>query len=413
MAKPLPHLLDGQKWKVKESELSVTYRPTFTVRTSWGNDKISRYLRFKELVGSAYGIPLVEDEKRMTYAEGCRLNFIIRDKGWEDATQTSLVDDMVDTVREKGHKSRLNDSNYVDSLKLGIISLYPFSAPVVDALGKTGIEKGIRKFINEAPLSGDFYSKEFTVNLHRYIDDLVPSLFVGTSPFKWVTLGYSLGIFDESDYGKFPVLESPQWGTLDADDFVPEMEVVARPKRRRAVKSPKAYAQEGVIPLRWDRWSIDKGIFVVRRKVPSVVGSVLLDLSGSMSLSLPKIRAIIKQCPTAIILGYRANKDLQSGRLIVLGDKGRIATEEGIDAYHEITVGENVVDGPALLRLCSLPPPRFWISDGNVTGVAAHTHPGLREDRDNIVKVGEIKQVLSVDTIVELLHQQNAEDNQP
>jgi hypothetical protein len=65
-----------------------------------------------------------------------------------------------------------------------------------------------------------------------------------------------------------------------------------------------------------------------------------------------------------MIAAYGGGHD--SGVLRVLARDGRRVDDAGLAS---IGGGRNVVDGPALEWLARQPAPRFWVSDGQVTGI--------------------------------------------
>ena len=401
MAKPLPHLVDGNKWKVKKSkDLSITFRQKHEMHTSFGGDKVSRYLRFKEMLSVMYGIQMKEGMEKSSYAEGCRLNLIAQKVGLADDMQLSFIDDIVRNIQAKAHKVLLKEDSYVNYLKTTIISLHPFSAPILDALGKRGKDKEIRSFVKNAPLIGDIFSSEFTEKLTYYMRAILPTYDISRSLFRWAAPFGSDGDGDP-DFNPF-ILESAKWGFLE-EDFIPEMEIVVKPKVKGDKRAPKRCTQEGIIPLRWDRWPIDQNIFMLRKKIFYPIGSVLIDMSGSMGWSLSEIQSVILKCPTATVLGYRSNNSLRGGQIIVLGEKGKVSTSAGLNEYTRNTRGGNVVDGPALVRLSMMLEPRFWLSDGLVTGVNDTQNDELNEDANRVCSYGKIRRVEDFRTLTNLI----------
>jgi hypothetical protein len=96
-------------------------------------------------------------------------------------------------------------------------------------------------------------------------------------------------------------------------------------------------------------------------------GIVLLDLSGSMSLSIEDIDKMVEASPGALVAGYSHNKGKpHSPNFWVLADRGkRVSTLSGINYGHG-----NGVDGPALNWALSKrrgSEPIIWVCDGIVT----------------------------------------------
>lgn len=104
----------------------------------------------------------------------------------------------------------------------------------------------------------------------------------------------------------------------------------------------------------------DGFIFGEKKRVQG--GTVLVDTSGSMSLTSEDMRVLLDAAPAATVACYGQN-GTPYGVLRIIVDKGRMAADE------ELAVGGgNGVDGPALEWLAKMPEPRYWVSDGYVIG---------------------------------------------
>jgi hypothetical protein len=119
-------------------------------------------------------------------------------------------------------------------------------------------------------------------------------------------------------------------------------------------------SDEGVIPTRMHRYATD--MKVMSRKGRRRAGAaVLVDVSGSMSLSQDEVMNILKQCPAAIVAVYSGyNTD---GTLRIIAENGRY--------YSGLNKGmpmSNIVDIPALEWLAKRKEKKkLWISDGWIT----------------------------------------------
>jgi hypothetical protein len=116
-------------------------------------------------------------------------------------------------------------------------------------------------------------------------------------------------------------------------------------------------------------------------------GSILLDMSGSMSLNDSDILDMLKRAPYATILGYSED---DTGKLYVLARNGRY-----VKTIPPHGAG-NGCDGPALRYLASLPGPRIWVSDGQVVGNSGCQHPQLFEECTKICKESNILRINSI-----------------
>jgi len=121
-------------------------------------------------------------------------------------------------------------------------------------------------------------------------------------------------------------------------------------------------SEEGVIPRHPHRLLIDGRVFCrLRRKCG---GSVLIDCSGSMSLTSDDLKRMLAHAPGAVVACYSGNTT--DGVLRVLAKDGRQVDEKWIGAP---AGGANVIDLPALVWLGGQPKPRIWVCDGEVTGI--------------------------------------------
>jgi hypothetical protein len=98
-------------------------------------------------------------------------------------------------------------------------------------------------------------------------------------------------------------------------------------------------------------------------------GTLLVDMSGSMSLSERQVREILDVAPYAVIATYSGAGTNGILRIIARNGRTVAAIPHGW--------GGNIVDGPALEWLAEHPEPRIWLSDGFVTG----RHDHVSEER--------------------------------
>jgi hypothetical protein len=93
-------------------------------------------------------------------------------------------------------------------------------------------------------------------------------------------------------------------------------------------------------------------------------GTILIDASGSMQLSVQTLDALCKALPAATIAIY-SGRPMGESLIVVIGRSGRRVAE----VSKSWLLGGNVCDGPALLWLSRQPGPRLWLCDGGVTVV--------------------------------------------
>jgi len=170
-------------------------------------------------------------------------------------------------------------------------------------------------------------------------------------------------------------------------DICPRSVVMLTPDIRRLL--PRGYesrwniefkpAAEGAHPGALHRWAIDKAVF--RRPCRRIGGSVLIDTSGSMSFRPGDLDAILDASRGAALVAIYSGRS-EEGQLRIVARAGRRASPEHLAPYG----GGNIVDEPALRWLASQPGPRFWVSDGGVTGVGDVGSAEIRRRCDEICR---------------------------
>ncbi|HXJ63284.1 MAG TPA: hypothetical protein VNN79_05980 [Actinomycetota bacterium] len=151
---------------------------------------------------------------------------------------------------------------------------------------------------------------------------------------------------------------------------------------RKTIKS-----DTGAVPIALHRATIDGRVFSGKRRKPGA-GAVLIDQSGSMSLDPEDIENVLKYLPGAIIATYCSSDD--QGELRVLAKNGRRVDHQDLI----IGMGGNGIDGPALAWIGGHRGPRFWVSDGHVTGRGdSSAGPSLIREVKNTIKQFRILRV--------------------
>ena len=169
---------------------------------------------------------------------------------------------------------------------------------------------------------------------------------------------------------------------------------------------------EGTIPQYMHRWAVDKAIFRARRKAER--GTVLIDVSGSMSLSTEQVQEIMEAAPASTIAMYSGSGN--SGILRIIAEKGKyldfishaktlrpdtqIAPEV---AYHVGMYGGNQIDKPALEWLAKQDLPRIWVSDGQVVSVSHGMSKKAWDDCKQVMTKNRINIVPNADVAAEAL----------
>lgn len=173
-----------------------------------------------------------------------------------------------------------------------------------------------------------------------------------SNDLSWGTGNTLVGEVDD-EVEKFVAMDNPAWwGKV----------TWKHPRLSRNTKLKKAARKAkptdmGVIPVNVHRWTTDQRIFTVKKKDKG--GTLLLDMSGSMSWTAEQIDAIIDEAPYSKVVGYSGAGG--KGVIAVFCDKGRRVADTDIRRY---APGGNEIDGPALRWLATQPEPRVWVSDG-------------------------------------------------
>jgi hypothetical protein len=156
--------------------------------------------------------------------------------------------------------------------------------------------------------------------------------------------------------------------------------------RTRVLKS----SYTGVHPRRIDRLCFGQGRAFRRKLQKPAGGTVLVDLSGSMGSPEPIVDWVLQHRPADTVAGYagsglHVDRHYGKGSLAILAKGGRCVDFRASRA-RKLLGGRNIVDGPALLWLGQQSPPRFWLSDGYVTGIGESQAQALLVEADMICR---------------------------
>lgn len=218
------------------------------------------------------------------------------------------------------------------------------------------------------------------------------------------TDGTSMDPFDNDETGVVEIDSGkvPEAGSVPSDfaklsiQKLPLTERVAgRMGRRRSATNI------GVNPRRMHRYLVDPEKRIFDRRIKGIGGVVLIDQSGSMSLSTEEIWDIIKASPGCTIIGY-SNGRASRHNCWVLAENGKVVSEVRPGN------GGNGVDGPALLFALSKRKkgdPVIWVCDGYVTGNDDSHSPALSRWCANVVAKHGVHMTPNVPEAIEALKQ--------
>ena len=173
----------------------------------------------------------------------------------------------------------------------------------------------------------------------------------------------------------------------------------ARPERvpARIRGKSKGVNDTGAIPVAMHRATSDGRVFRSPRIKP-MAGAVLIDNSGSMGFKVEDLLEIMAALPAATIADYCASGT--QGQLRILASKGRMVRRE-ILSYS--IGGGNGCDGLALRWLLQQRGPRFWVSDGGVSGKGDRALKGAGEECLVLCRAGKVIQFQSIRQLEQML----------
>lgn len=134
------------------------------------------------------------------------------------------------------------------------------------------------------------------------------------------------------------------------------------------------------------RYAVDRAIFRKSRRQKEG-GTVLIDASGSMSLTNADIDKMLDAVNSSVLVAVYSGRGL-TGDLAIVAKDG-LRADVGYLERH----GGNCIDEPALEWLGRQPEPRIWISDGGVTGLYDQQTYGLLKRVDALKGRLRIKRV--------------------
>lgn len=203
-------------------------------------------------------------------------------------------------------------------------------------------------------------------------------------------------VFDPWHKGSEPKPKKgdPRWGKLVTGVNADKLAMISF--RKKGTYKRRAEI-EGCVPVNWHRLVTDEKLFrgAPMRKGPKGRGTILVDMSGSMSWSYEDFKNLLEVVPECSVYGYSGlTDDLKTGRLVLLADRGMSAKMDAVETWqYRHNTGANVVDGPALAFLACMTSPRIWLSDGLVTGLGESTRCELYAQAAAICESANIKRI--------------------
>lgn len=169
-------------------------------------------------------------------------------------------------------------------------------------------------------------------------------------------------------------------------------------RRIASINSPKKLPSEmGMYFKNIHRDLTDKLVFNSNRIDSFKIGTLLIDYSGSMNLSIKEIDNILQNSPGSLISIYSGDINSNTGILHIIAKNNRRL--QNISK----SLGGNIVDYPALKWLIKQKPPFYWLCDGGVTGKSDHYIKIIAEGCQEIKKKYKIKQFLRKEQLYQFL----------
>ena len=265
----------------------------------------------------------------------------------------------------------------------------------------TVVPNGFRHSINVASCIKDYLSDGYRApsdvqDMSRKEEDKRASEYGESDEFDYTkgTMGRDRMELDASempDDFEFPH-DDDGFAKLIIDDTLPlTVEVAGYMRRkRRAMTSGRRIVHPS-------RMLTDPQRRVFAQKVKVKGGIVVVDVSGSMSLSMPDIEAIVEAAPAAVIIAYSQplhSDDDTAPNAWILANRGWRAKD-----MSRVRCQGNGVDGPALTWAIRHRKPGediVWVSDGRVTSKNDGYNHGLAIECAKLVKKHKIIMIPSV-----------------
>lgn len=175
-----------------------------------------------------------------------------------------------------------------------------------------------------------------------------------------------------------------------------------------AIGRKKVASQTGKNPRRISRLLSDPERRIFDRSVKGAGGVVLIDTSGSMSLSEQEVSEMVLNAPSALVAMYSGGAYKPKPNLWVIANKGRMCSK--LPRPH----GSNEVDGEALrwaIKQRQRPnSPVIWVSDGGVTGKRDAFDDDLAMDCIKLCKQHGVYVVPDAPTAIKLLKKLKARE---
>lgn len=384
---PFPEIVDEDvvEWVVDDSTVPNINPKTKRIRLPLNNDLEALAIRAQTLGAlkwSPRSYPDTPSFDLIHAVEACRINMLLVEAGIDislGGISSPLLSSIVSYIISYNDPRPQNDA-----VRLAVVSLLHLYSTIknqilVDALPKS-VHKKSAPLISTAirRLTQDL-SFNNTLAVASYLESLLGKMPTTTAYLLMAQTSW------EGNESRYCVGGFVPWGRMDIDEPLLTEEI----PRRRLARTWRALEQ-GVVFRYPDRYLSDQAVFSYPRRVP--LGSLLIDVSGSMGGICHELMAIVDTIPSIVIATYSGSSD--RGTLRIVAKSGRRLSKPEIS--YKTSGSGNIVDGPALQWLAAQPPPRIWVSDGAVTGVGDIPGGGNNLECDRICQRRDIHRIPSL-----------------
>jgi hypothetical protein len=390
---PVPEIIDGGEWEIRQSQSLRTAgisqrpdRPGGKMLVPLGEAEVARLVRAHELMHvhiTPKEWPRPYDGRLMNLVEDARDHAHLRQSGFDLEPLTGIIE-----------PAELQPESLAE-LHPAILAALSLSAwgtgeqyrvqMAISAIGRDDLNVIAGEIYNHYGLD---YERPTVDDLGSMADDLVRIL----------------GNPEETPYERPPYrpdLEALMPRRHSDDERVEwaEMHIKRVPLTRRL--APQMRTRRPMRPdirgrrlRRVGRLYVDGKVLWNRQRARGG-GAVLIDTSGSMSLTHHQVEQIVQALPGGIVATYGGCGDW--GELRIVAEKGRYCSIDDLTPQ----LGGNGIDGPALEWLAKQPGPHYWVSDGGVTGCGDRSSPLLSAQTRTICEKHQILRVASTDVLLD------------
>jgi len=141
-----------------------------------------------------------------------------------------------------------------------------------------------------------------------------------------------------------------------------------------------------------ERIITDSMCFETAKRMP-FVGTILIDVSGSMELNYNDVEKLVKAGCGCTVATYSGNSHTNKGKLHILSQNGNMVSK----MPNNIRLGCNIIDVPVLLWLSKQRGHKLWVCDGHVTGKGNYKYQSITAECARLVDKYKIVNMREVD----------------